>query len=176
MGNELKPPYADSFGYSLAMRVMQSDLYRTLDGQERAECDELIRRGQSAPTLPQEPREAALTDARILEIAHRLNDQPYGIGSRLADALAFARAIERELRGAQEGKAGEDAGLAAAWKALHDQDIPASNRYVRAIVAHRVASGSTLKEAKNAVDDLKSGSIRPPSPTLNESADSRDHQ
>lgn len=55
MGNELKPPYADSFGYSLAMRVMQSDLYRRLDGRERAECDELIRRGQSASAPVGEP-------------------------------------------------------------------------------------------------------------------------
>jgi hypothetical protein len=40
------PPYADSFGYALAMRVMQSDLYPKLAVEERAECDELIRRGQ----------------------------------------------------------------------------------------------------------------------------------
>lgn len=37
---------ADSFGYSLAMRVLQSTLYANLDDKERAECDELIRRGQ----------------------------------------------------------------------------------------------------------------------------------
>lgn len=32
----------DSFGYALAMRVMQSDLYAQLDDRERAECDALI--------------------------------------------------------------------------------------------------------------------------------------
>jgi hypothetical protein len=32
-------------GYSLAMRVMQSELYAKLDAQERAECDDLIRQG-----------------------------------------------------------------------------------------------------------------------------------
>jgi hypothetical protein len=35
----------DSFGYALAMRVMQSDLYPELDERERSECDELIHRG-----------------------------------------------------------------------------------------------------------------------------------
>jgi hypothetical protein len=69
-------------------------------------------------TLPQEPREAELTD--------------------------------------------EDSGLTAAWKALHDSTIPASNRYVRAIKAYRDAIGASLKEAKNAVDDLLSGHVRPP--------------
>jgi hypothetical protein len=53
------PKYAESFGYSLAMRVMQSDLYRHLDGQERAECDELIARGQgrAVPLVAEAPRE-----------------------------------------------------------------------------------------------------------------------
>lgn len=36
----------DSHGYALAMRVLQSDLYHRLDDRERAECDELIARGQ----------------------------------------------------------------------------------------------------------------------------------
>lgn len=34
-------------GYALAMRVLQSDLYKILDDKERAECDEFIRRGQA---------------------------------------------------------------------------------------------------------------------------------
>lgn len=33
-----------SFGCILAMRVLQSDLYRQLDDAERAECDELVAR------------------------------------------------------------------------------------------------------------------------------------
>ena len=37
----------ESFGYALAMRVLQSTMYQSLDDKERAECDELIRRGQS---------------------------------------------------------------------------------------------------------------------------------
>lgn len=41
------PTYADSLGYSLAMRVMQSELYPKLAADERAECDEFIHRGQS---------------------------------------------------------------------------------------------------------------------------------
>lgn len=56
----------------------------------------------------------------------------------------------------------EDAGLVAAWEALHDETIPASNRYIRAIKAHREASGSGLIEAKDAVDCLRSGRIWPP--------------
>jgi hypothetical protein len=35
----------DSFGYALATRVLQSEVYAKLDERERAECDELIRRG-----------------------------------------------------------------------------------------------------------------------------------
>ena len=44
-----EPQYADSFGYSLAMEVLQSDLYRELALKARAECDELISRGQLKP-------------------------------------------------------------------------------------------------------------------------------
>lgn len=44
-------PYAASFGYSLAMAVLQSDLYRCLDDHMRAECDELIARGQGRAAL-----------------------------------------------------------------------------------------------------------------------------
>jgi len=36
----------DTFGYTLAMQVLQSDLYPTLDPEARAECDALIARGQ----------------------------------------------------------------------------------------------------------------------------------
>lgn len=36
-------PNYDRFGYALAMRVLQSDLYHQLDDRERAECDGLIR-------------------------------------------------------------------------------------------------------------------------------------
>lgn len=39
----------ETFGYALAAHVMQSDLYFNLDDKERAECDELIRRGLEAP-------------------------------------------------------------------------------------------------------------------------------
>jgi len=35
----------DSFGYALAVRVLQSEVYAKLDERERAECDELVRRG-----------------------------------------------------------------------------------------------------------------------------------
>ena len=42
-----EPLFDDSFGYALAMRVLQSDLYKQLDDKERAECDELIARGQT---------------------------------------------------------------------------------------------------------------------------------
>ena len=41
----------ETFGYALAVRVLQSDLYAQLDDKERAECDELIRRGQELPRL-----------------------------------------------------------------------------------------------------------------------------
>jgi hypothetical protein len=50
--NERRP-----LGCFLAMRVMQSDLYRQLDDAERADCDELVRRNlewfkrDSAPVL-----------------------------------------------------------------------------------------------------------------------------
>lgn len=37
----------NSFGYALAMRVLQSDLYHILEDKERVECDALIERGQS---------------------------------------------------------------------------------------------------------------------------------
>ena len=39
----------ETFGYALAMRVLQSPTYARLDDKERAECDELIKRGQAAP-------------------------------------------------------------------------------------------------------------------------------
>ena len=39
----------ETFGYALAMHVLQSDLYHNLDDKERAECDEMIRAGQYAP-------------------------------------------------------------------------------------------------------------------------------
>ena len=45
-----EPAYAGSPGYALAMRVMQSDLYRNLDPLERSECDELVRRGLASPS------------------------------------------------------------------------------------------------------------------------------
>jgi hypothetical protein len=38
-----KSPDYDRFGYALAMRVLQSDLYHQLDERERSECDEFIR-------------------------------------------------------------------------------------------------------------------------------------
>lgn len=44
-------PNYDSFGYALAMRVLQSELYRQLDDRERAECDELIQRGMKPKTF-----------------------------------------------------------------------------------------------------------------------------
>jgi hypothetical protein len=54
-----EPLYAQSFGYSLAMRVLQSDLYPTLDDQQRAECDEFIARGQGRAAAPQPPEPVA---------------------------------------------------------------------------------------------------------------------
>lgn len=39
---------ADTFGCALAMRVLQSDLYKQLDDTELGECDELIRRWNAA--------------------------------------------------------------------------------------------------------------------------------
>lgn len=42
----------DSLGYALAMRVLQSDLYRQLDDTERGECDELVRRGMAPSPQP----------------------------------------------------------------------------------------------------------------------------
>lgn len=39
----------ETFGYALAMRVAQSEMYYKLDDKERAECDELIQRGMSPP-------------------------------------------------------------------------------------------------------------------------------
>lgn len=35
-------------GYALAMRVLQSDLYKQLDPESRAECDALIAAGMAA--------------------------------------------------------------------------------------------------------------------------------
>lgn len=54
-----------TFGYALAMRVLQSDLYRLLDDTERAECDELIQRGQSSPQAMDKERGALV--ASVLE-------------------------------------------------------------------------------------------------------------
>ncbi len=45
------PADYDRFGYALAMRVLQSDLYHQLDDRERAECDELIRAAQNPADL-----------------------------------------------------------------------------------------------------------------------------
>jgi hypothetical protein len=74
-----------------------------------------------ASPLPQEPREAALTDERIFEIADsdEANPDNTGWGPKF-NILPFARAIEREIRGAQEGKAGEDARDAARYRWLRD--------------------------------------------------------
>lgn len=47
-------------GYALAMRVLQSNLYGSLDDRERAECDELVRLGQSAAPAPAGDEAAAL--------------------------------------------------------------------------------------------------------------------
>lgn len=41
------PLYAKSFGFSLAAEVLQSNLYHQLNDKARAECDELLARGQS---------------------------------------------------------------------------------------------------------------------------------
>lgn len=41
----------ESFGYALAVRVLQSDLYSKLDSKERAECDQLIYNGQAKPLV-----------------------------------------------------------------------------------------------------------------------------
>ena len=43
---------------------------------------------------PQEPKASALTDDQIRDVAHRLPQQPWGIGSRYSDALAFAHALD----------------------------------------------------------------------------------
>lgn len=42
----MSEPNYDSFGYALAMGVLQSDLYHKLEDRARAECDEMILRGQ----------------------------------------------------------------------------------------------------------------------------------
>jgi hypothetical protein len=68
------PLYAESFGYSLAMRVMQSDLYPHLAPDERAECDELIARGQGRASIavPPESGQHAITLLRsVLGIVQR---------------------------------------------------------------------------------------------------------
>lgn len=41
--------------------------------------------------------EAVLTDAVILDVARNMPNPPWGIGSRLPDAVAFARAIEQAV-------------------------------------------------------------------------------
>lgn len=47
-----KAPNTDSrIGHALAMRVLQSDLYRQLDETERSECDELIRQKQAPEVM-----------------------------------------------------------------------------------------------------------------------------
>jgi hypothetical protein len=43
----------DSLGYALAMRVLQSGLFENLDERERAECDELLRRGMGRESSSQ---------------------------------------------------------------------------------------------------------------------------
>jgi polyhydroxyalkanoate synthesis regulator phasin len=48
MERSLAAAQARTFGCALAMRVLQSDLYRQLDDTERAECDELIARWNAA--------------------------------------------------------------------------------------------------------------------------------
>lgn len=50
----------ESFGYALAMRVMQSDLYAQLDDRERDECDALINNAlRPVATLPASIRKGA---------------------------------------------------------------------------------------------------------------------
>jgi hypothetical protein len=51
----VEPPLADSFGFSLAAGVLQSDLYRQLDDRQRAECDELMARGLDRRAFHVEP-------------------------------------------------------------------------------------------------------------------------
>jgi hypothetical protein len=49
-------PTGSATGWKLAMRVLQSDLYQHLDGEERAACDELVKQNPYlAPPKPTAP-------------------------------------------------------------------------------------------------------------------------
>jgi hypothetical protein len=151
----------------------------------------------SASPLPQEPREAELTDERIFEIADsdEANPDNTGWGPKF-NILSFARALEREIRGAQEGKAGE-------WRDI--ETAPKDGSQILLTNGTSVAQGwwehqePYIREKRdmegNYIDqdesdgydgwlDCDGGMLPEPThwrplpapPTLNESADSRDPQ
>lgn len=95
----------------------------------------------------------------LAELRAKIDSNEYGAELLLQHAM---RLLDDRASPAQTSLPGEDAALVAAWKTLHDRDIPPANRYVRATIAYRNASGLGLREAKDIVDGLKSGRIKPP--------------
>lgn len=104
--------YSQLHGFA-ARDLAETVLHMDLITPKGIRARELARQVLGIVPLPQEPQEGkALTDERINELAAEYGDEldQAFIFNRLGrfSAVAFARGIERELRWAQEVKAGED--------------------------------------------------------------------
>jgi hypothetical protein len=91
----------ESFGYALAMGVLQSDLYRHLDDRQRAECDELIARGQGRASIAVPP------ESERVALPEQPTGDEYHAANRCVDAAVL------HLTGSTEWPDG--------WMALRDQ-------------------------------------------------------
>src|SRR5690242_9002238 len=97
----------ESFGYALAMSVLQSDLYTTLDDRERAECDELIARGQGKrrPSRGGTMRESETPRTDLLHrqlVKRSENLLTWVPGKDYVDMRAHAEQLETELAATRE--------------------------------------------------------------------------
>lgn len=103
----------------------------------------------------------------LTELRAKIDSNEYGAELLLQHAMRLLEDVVHAARPAlrvklEEALPGDAAALVAAWKTLHDPDIPPANRYVRAVTAYRNASGYDLRQSKDVVDGLKSGRIKPP--------------
>ncbi len=99
--------------------------------------------------------------------AHRTAEGSLGIdvgGYVVVKPLRMWHAALAAAAPAQAAPITRDEALRATWLVLHDETIPASNRFVWAVKEYRNQTGTSLVVAKAVVEGLRDGSIRATQP------------